>query len=158
MRMARYQSKLAAALGVVLAALTGVRGARAHGEVETDRREHTSDAAHAPDVTPREGASEEEHPETLEIAADLVVGFGKVPLAVQQAPQSFTPVPPYTPGSARSTSESVILEGGYHLVPAFAVGVAVPFSFASFSPTTEDSRGTSSFGNVEVSGEYEAEL
>jgi hypothetical protein len=144
------------ALSVVLAVLAGARGARAHGEVETERREHPGGVSAAPDVVPEAGApSEEPREEKVELAADLVVGFGKTPLAVQQAPQSFTTVPPYTAGSARSTSESVVLEGGYHILPQFAVGVVVPFSFATFSPPSEDSRGTSAFGNLEVSGAYE---
>ncbi len=147
--------KLGVALGVVAAPIAGDRAAQAHGEVDRETRDRPGGAEVAPDVAPEEGARSEEKEETGDVMADLVLGFGKTPLAVQQQPQSFTTVPPYTPGAARSTSESVIVEGGYHLSRPFAVGLVVPFSFASFSPPTEDSRGTAAFGNLEVSGEYE---
>ncbi len=150
------RSKLGVAFMTILAVLAGGRGARAHGEVETERRDRQSPAA-SPDVTPEGHPSGEDEAErTADFVADLVVGFGKTPLAVQQPPQSFTTVPPYTPGSARSTSESVVLEGAYHLSPRFALGAVVPFTFGSFSPATEDSRGTTAFGNVELTGEYES--
>lgn len=152
----KWTTRALPSLGVALAVVAGERGAQAHGEgVDADRHEQPAAVGVGPDVAPAEGTPGEEREKTVEVSADLVFGFGKTPLAVQQPPQSFTTVPPYAAGSARSTSESVVLEGGYHLSRQLAVGLVVPFGFATFSPPTEDSRGTSAFGNLEVSGEYE---
>ena len=102
---------------------------------------------------------EEESEERLELGLDLVLGWGKVPFAVENAPLSGAAGPTYSRADdVNSNVQSLLLGASYEVVEHLGVGVRVPFTFASFNPDGSGSRGAQSFGNVELEGEYGREL
>jgi hypothetical protein len=100
-----------------------------------------------------DGAEHEEHAGAF--VADFVLGFGKVPLAVQNAPSLGEPLPRTHAGAGHITTESFLVGGAYELLPHTAFGVRMPLTIASLHPDGDADRTTASLGNLELTGEYE---
>jgi hypothetical protein len=91
------------------------------------------------------------------LALDLVLGWGKVPFALQNQPVGGTPGVTYSRSdSTESNVQSFLLGGSLEIAEHLGIGARMPFTFASFSPDGSPSRGTSAPGNLELEGEYSA--
>jgi hypothetical protein len=147
-------------VSTVLAAMASGAAARAHGDVDVERTQGGASAhVGVGEGEHAEGEEEEEEGhEKLELGLDLVLGWGKGPFAVQQLPTSFQPLPMYIRDEAPGASQSFILDAAYKITQALEVGLRLPFTFGRYAPHDGGSRGTTSFGNVEVEAEYEKHL
>jgi hypothetical protein len=118
--------------------------------------------ARAEEPSEKSGASakeEEKEEEKVQIGLDLVLGWGKVPFAVENPPAGGAPGPTYTrQDDVHSNVQSLILDGSIEAFEHVGFGARVPFTFAGFSPDGSSGRGAQSFGNVELEGEYGREL
>jgi hypothetical protein len=100
---------------------------------------------------------EEEEPRAT-VGLDLVLGWGHVPFAVQNAPSNVSPDVTYTRADAVSSNvQSLLLYGSMEVVEHVGVGARFPLTFASFSPDGA-SQSVSSPGNLELEGEYAARV
>jgi hypothetical protein len=98
---------------------------------------------------------EEKHEEVAKVGLDLVLGWGKVPFAVQNPPTGAVPSPTYTYNDKiPSNVQSFILGGGVEVVEHVEVGARLPFTFAGFSPNGSGGRSAMSLGNLELEGGY----
>ncbi len=141
----------AAGLAAGLLALTG-RATPAHADEEAEAKAGgeagTGEAGEA-----KEG--EGKHEEVGKVGLDLVLGWGKVPFAVENAPTGGQPVPTYSyADKVPSNVQSFILGGGLEVVEHVEIGARLPFTFAGFSPNGTQGRNATSFGNLELEGEY----
>jgi hypothetical protein len=103
----------------------------------------------------KEGEAEER----VELGLDVVLGWGKVPFAVESPAVTGNPSPTYTRQDAvPSNVQSLLLGGSVEVVEHVGVGARVPFTFASFNPDGAASRGALGLGNIELEGEYGMEL
>jgi hypothetical protein len=83
-----------------------------------------------------------------------VLGWGKVPFAVQNLPTTGTPAITYSRSDATpSDVQSFVLGGQFEATEHFGAGVRMPFMLGTFSPVGSAARSTTSFGNVELEGE-----
>jgi hypothetical protein len=88
---------------------------------------------------------------------DLVLGWGKVPFAVQNLPTTGMQAITYSRSDATPSSvQSFVFGGRFEMAKRWSVGARLPFSFASFSPDSSAPRSTTAFGNLELAGEYRA--
>ena len=142
----------------VAAALLVVAGdARAHGDVDVDRPTVESHGqarveTGAPEHAEGDGA---EHADRFELAVDAVLGWGKVPFAVQNLPG--TGLQPLTYSRADQTPtdvQSFLLAGSAEVAEHLEVGLRLPFTFATFSPEGSAARSATSLGNLELEGAY----
>jgi hypothetical protein len=157
-------------VAVVAAAMASGTSARAHGEeVEkgggggsTEGSASASAGVGAGADEHREGEGEEEEEKKGEAFLDLVLGWGKVPFAVQNLPGS--PMNPnqtitYSAADAvPSNVQSIIAGGEYEVAEHIAVGLRIPLTFAGFSPDNQTGRATTSLGNIELEGAYEMHI
>jgi hypothetical protein len=113
--------------------------------------------AYAPPAErPAEAAHEEER---FMLGLDLVLGWGKVPFAVQNLPASGNPAITYTRSDqTQSNVQSFVLAASAEVREHLGVGVRLPFTFAGFTPDGSAARSTTNLGNVELEGEYSAPL
>jgi hypothetical protein len=145
----------AAAVAAGLLALTG-HATPAHADEEAEAKQGGAEAE-AKEGEAKEG--EGKHEEVGKVGLDLVLGWGKVPFAVLNAPTGAQPVPSYSYNEkVPSNVQSFILGGGVEVVENLEVGARLPFTFAGFSPDGSTGRSASSFGNLEVEGEYGARV
>ena len=155
---------------MVAAALASGRSARAHGEgADTGGggggggggAGASAEASVGADEH-REGEGEEEEEKKGEAFLDLVLGWGKVPFALQNLPGSTmnpTPYITYTGADAvPSNVQSIIAGGEYEVAEHIVVGVRLPLTFAGFSPDNQTGRATTSFGNIELEGAYKMHI
>jgi hypothetical protein len=164
-RVAR--AKLVVGLAVVAAALASGATARAHGE-EVDRGKEGGGAEGGASVGVGveghgEGEGEEEEEEKKgEAFLDLVLGWGKVPFALQNLPGSPMNPSPYLTYSAAdavpSNVQSFILGGEFEVAEHIVIGARMPFTFAGFSPDNQTGRATTGVGNLELEGAYEKKI
>jgi hypothetical protein len=145
-------------------------GASAHGggaDVDVDKSDASSRASSSPAATgqasagaetPVEPANEDDeakHEERVMAGLDLVLGWGKVPFAVQNLPSATNGAVTYTRNDAvHSNVQSFILAASAEVVEHVGVGLRLPFTFAGFSPDGSQGRQTTAFGNLELEGEY----
>ncbi|HEY8076311.1 MAG TPA: hypothetical protein VIF62_19430 [Labilithrix sp.] len=105
-----------------------------------------------------EANGKEEKPEADEHAgiayADFVLGFGKVPLAIQNPPTTTEPLPRSHAGAGQITTESIVFGAMYEFFPKVGIGARIPVSFAELNPNGEAGRSTSSVGNLEIVAEH----
>lgn len=167
----------AVALVALLGAERLARAEEAKAEVKTEGKAEGGEAAESEEAgeeageESHEGAGEEgerahhrkheKHEEVGVIGADLVLGWGKVPFAVQNPPGSGASpqVPTYSRADKTSSNvQSLILSASAEVVEHFEIGVRVPITFATFNPDGAPSRSTSGAGNVELEGEYGAPI
>lgn len=149
----------AAALAAGLLALTA-RATPAHADEQAEAKEG-AEAADAADAKDGGEASEGEkkHEDVGKVGLDLVLGWGKVPFAIESPPMGAQPVPTYSyADKVPSNVQSFVLGAGLEVVEHFEVGARLPFTFAGFSPDGTPGRSTTSFGNLELEGEYGARV
>jgi hypothetical protein len=161
-----------AAVAVVTAS---VGTARAHGADDVERPSPpTGHEGQAPPVpapsayaSPAPTASAEtaesteegEHEGRFKAGLDLVLGWGRVPFAVQNLPSGGNPNITYTRADqTQSNVQSFLLGASAEVGAHVGVGVRIPFTFAGFNPDGSAARATTDFGNVELEGEYAAHL
>jgi hypothetical protein len=139
--------------------LAGGRDARAHGDVDVDRPEPPS-GPNADDMSAgRPDAMRAKHEERTWLTLDMVLGWGKVPFAVQNLPDTGDTELTYSRSDRTETSvQSLVVAASTELTRGWGAGVRVPLTFASFYPAGSPSRATSSFGNVELEGTISAPL
>jgi hypothetical protein len=160
------------------AVVTAVAGAaRAHGADDVERpapptgREGQPPPPPAPPPpgyapsTPPPAAAEsaestkEAHEERFMLGLDLVLGWGKVPFAVQNLPSGGNPAITYSRADqTQSNVQSFIVGASAEVREHLGVGVRIPFTFAGFNPDGSAARSTTDFGNVELEGEYSAPI
>jgi len=100
----------------------------------------------------------EEH-EVGMLGLDLVLGWGKVPFALQNQPVAGVSAVTYSRSDAtESNVQSFLVAGSLEVAEHVGIGARLPVTFASFSPDGQESRGTASIGNLELEGEYSAPL
>lgn len=136
---------------------------------EGAKAEDGDEAAEGGEDAEREGRKHEKEKEREKgheeeigtIFADMVLGWGKVPFAVQNpagipnAPQEQT----YSRSDqVPSNVQSFIFGANVELFEHFEAGVRVPLTFASFNPDGSASRSTVDVGNAEFEGEYGAPI
>ncbi len=160
-----WSAGLACLLGVCVPAPARATDApadapKAAGEKAGEKGGDKSDVLGGAEGATPGGENEEEQPEeTVELGLDVVLGWGKVPFAVESPPIAGAPGPTYTrQDDVHSNVQSLILGASLEVVEHVGVGVRVPFTFAGFSPDGSASRGTESFGNIELEGEYGREV
>jgi hypothetical protein len=150
---------LAALLGLTAAMAAG-RDARAHGDVDVDRPEPSSAQSTAGvNAEPRPDAPQAKHEERAWATLDMVLGWGKVPFAVQNLPATGDPALTYSRSDRTDADvQSFVVAASIELTHRWGVGLRLPFTFADFSPDGSPARGTSSLGNIELDGEIAAPL
>jgi hypothetical protein len=148
-------------VGVGLA-ITAVGGsAWAHGEVDVDRsstarrserRADESSETRGPEESPSKDAEGEKR---FDVGLDLVLGWGKVPFAVQNLPSTGNRAITYTyRDAAPSDVQSFLLSASGLIAKRLAVGVRLPVTFAAFYPSGSASRSSTSLGNLDLDAEY----
>ena len=180
MMTSRFGGKYLLALAITAAAVASGNSARAHDEGEGEGEGHKKGADHDGGDEGHhdgeggggEGEGGEQgkgdgkhghgrhhpHAHAGVVGVDFVLGFGKVPLAIQNPPSNLGTLPTYAKGEARSMSESFILGAAFHLLPHTAFGVRLPFTFGQFYPVGNSSRGLGALGNIELEAEYERHI
>jgi hypothetical protein len=146
------------------AVLLAGENAGAHGgpgEPDVERPSAGTPAA-APSAAPsgesptpeEEGRRPESEPKAM-VGLDMVLGWGRVPFAVQNLPQPGQPAITYTRDDGVSSNvQSIVMAGSLDVIEHVGVGARLPLTFAGFSPNGTAGRSTTSFGNLELEGEY----
>ena len=120
----------------------------------------SAESAEGDELGEKGEAKEEKESEGAVVAgADLVLGWGNVPLAVLNPASAHVAQNPQTNTYGRSDAtssnvQSLVLGLGAQIAEHVGLGVRVPITFAGFSPNGSDSRSTAAAGNVEFEGEY----
>lgn len=129
-------------LGVLAAAISGSARARGGGGEAAERAE-------AAEGDEKEGS----------IGLDLVLGWGRVPFVVENLPAAGQQSVTFSSRDGVSSSvQTFVLGGGMEVVKSIEAGFRLPLTFAHFTPGGSASRSTTSFGNVELEGEYSMDL
>jgi hypothetical protein len=135
--------------------------ARAHGdapEPEVERRTSAPGTQAPAGAEPAAAEGERSHAEGEEramVGLDFVLGWGRVPFAVQNLPMPGAPGVTYTrDDGVNSNVQSILLQGSMEVVEHVGIGARIPLTFAGFSPNGSAGRSTASFGNLELEGEY----
>jgi len=114
--------------------------------------------AEVPVEPPQAGSTEAKHERAM-VGLDLVLGWGKVPFALQNLPGAGNQAVTYTRADAvPSDVQSFIMGASVEVAEHVGVGVRLPFTFAGFSPDGSEGRSTTAFGNTELEGEYGARI
>ena len=110
-----------------------------------------------------EPGNEAEEEASGAVAADMVLGFGKIatwlpgPASVSASGQGGPPG--IVNGSSRVTTQAFLLGAEFHVYKHVSVGVRLPLSVGEFDvPGGNDIRSTTALGNIELSASYEREL
>jgi hypothetical protein len=143
------------------ALLVGAGDARAHGDVDVDRPTIESHGEVRVEGRAGEHAEEAggEHEDRYELGLDMVLGWGKVPFAVQNLPTTNAQALTYTRADQTpSDVQSFLLQGSAEVAEHVEVGFRLPFTFASFSPEGSVPRSATSLGNLELEGAYSVPL
>jgi hypothetical protein len=163
LRRACGASRLAG--GAALAAgVATASAASAHGEEIDRERPSRSEAvaearATAEAERPAQQADSEGEAERYRVIADLTLGWGKVPFAVQNLPAGGNPAVTYSRSDqTQSNVQSLLVGGSVEVASHVAVGLRFPITFAGFTPDGSSARSTSDIGNVELEGEYELKM
>jgi hypothetical protein len=158
--MKRAATRWPAALAALTLAMAEGRDARAHGDVDVDRPEPPSGpSTDGVSADGRSDAARPKHEERTALTLDLVLGWGKVPFAVQNLPDTGDTELTYSRSDRTQTSvQSLVVVASTELTRGWGAGLRVPLTFASFYPAGSPSRATSSFGNVELEGTISAPL
>jgi hypothetical protein len=131
----------------------------AHGGVDEDRSPPESGAAPVAQAEASTESPENSEPRRTQLGLDLVLGWGRVPFAVQNLPTTGSQAITYTRSDATASDvQSFLLAGSYELRENLGLELALPFAFATFSPSGSAARSTTAVGNVEVAGEWRARL
>jgi hypothetical protein len=158
--MSPYLRFVSFSAAIALGQVAAIGTASANDEERPDPQAKRSDAPGGAEGETPGGEEEEEKHETVELGLDVVLGWGRVPFAVEvpNAPAS-APGPTYTRQDGVSSNvQSLLLGGSLEVLEHLGVGARVPFTFATFNPDGSASRGAQSLGNIELEGEYGREL
>lgn len=109
------------------------------------------------DVPGGEPAAAEEEDGPLELTADAVVGFGRVPALNPSIPVTLGTAFASSLDDTKVTSDSYILGVGYWLSHDLRVRVRLPIAHASYRPggLPKSDRGSTALGNVDLAVTYE---
>jgi hypothetical protein len=143
------------------ALLVGARDARAHGDVDVDRPTVETSGQVRVEAPSGQHAEAEggEHEDRFRLGLDMVLGWGKVPFALQSLPTTGNQALTYSRADqVPSDVQSFILGGSMELAEHFEVGFRLPFTFATFTPDAATSRSSTSLGNLELEAEYTVPL
>lgn len=156
--MQRAGTRWLAGLLALTAGTAAGRDARAHGDVDIDRPEAPSAPGPATaNATARDAQAT--RTERSALTLDMVLGWGKVPFAVQNLPGTGDPSLTYSRSDRTEADvQSFVLAGTTEWSERWGAGVRLPFTFASFSPAGSPSRSTSSLGNIELEADTTAPL
>jgi hypothetical protein len=158
-RLSSSAGFLAIAVGISLPGTARAAETAAENKPPEKPRDTSDVLQGAEGETPGGESEDEKKEETVALGADLVLGWGHVPFAVENPPAEGAAAPTYTrQDDVHSSVQSLILGASMEIVEHLGVGVRVPFTFASFFPDGSPGRGAQSFGNVELEGEYGREL
>jgi hypothetical protein len=176
----RFGSKYFIALAVTAAALASGSSARADDDEGDDQDQAHHGKKGGPEEA-AEGPPEAGHGEEGEghgagkgehgkphgkgheehvgmIGLDFVLGFGKVPVAVQNPPTNVGTLPTYSRGDSQVSSQSFVLGAAFHAFKHISLGIRIPFTFGELNVPNNSTRGTGALGNIELEGEYERHL
>jgi len=161
---ARWLGLAATVAGVVMGG-----DAAAHGGVDEDRSRTDE-----PSSAPAPGAAAEAHAETgsevhaeagseaeerFLVGLDLVLGWGRVPFAVQNLPATGVQAITYSRSDATpSDVQSFVLGGSLEATEHLGVAARVPFTLGTISPAGSAARSSTSLGDVELEGEWRTPL
>jgi hypothetical protein len=147
-------------VGAAAGAIALVFGARAAAHGEEVERETERAASGYGGHAGEEGGKKGEHEEERGmLGLDLVLGWGRVPFARQNPPSGGPVGVTYTREDAvNSNVQSLLLSASLDIVEHVGVGLRLPLTFAGFTPSGSAGRSTTSFGNLELEGEYSAQL
>jgi hypothetical protein len=117
-----------------------------------------SGRAEDPKMAVDEGAAQQRGA-NIELTADMVVGWGRVPMLNAALPTSLLPGLIASVDDTKTTSDSYILGFGWWLTNALRLGFRLPIAHADFSPgPAKLSRGATALGNLELGILYERQL
>jgi hypothetical protein len=149
-------------LGVCAAGVFLAVGGAARAE-ETAKVQVSVGTGEHPEPKHEEGAKGEEEEPSGSVAADMVLGFGKVatwlpgPTGVSASGQGGPPG--LVNGSSRITTEAFLLGAEFHLLKHTSIGFRFPISIGEFDvPGGNDFRSTTAIGNFELALGYEREI
>jgi len=152
-------------LAIVAARVTAGADAAAHGGMDEDRTRPDQPADAAPasavaDARPPTGSDDDgEGGQRVRAGLDLVLGWGKVPFAVQNLPTTGTQAITYSRSDATpSDVQSFVLGASLEATEHLGAGVRIPFMLGTFSPVGSAARATTSLGDVELEGEWSTRL
>ena len=132
---------LAALLGLA-AAMAAVRDAQAHGDVDVDRPESPgAQTTVAASAQPRADAPETEHEERAWVTLDMVLGWGKVPFAVQNLPDTGDPALTYSRSDRTQTDVQSFVRRRRSSSPIAGASACVCLSPSPTSRRTDRPRG-----------------
>jgi hypothetical protein len=103
-------------------------------------------------------AEQGEAEERARVGVDLVLGWGRVPFALQNLPTTGTQSITYSRAVVPSDVQSLIVGGSVVVAPRLDVGARLPLTFGTVSPGGSAARSATSLGNIELGGEYVAPL
>jgi hypothetical protein len=111
-----------------------------------------------PKMAVDEGAAQQRGA-NIELTADMVVGWGRVPMLNAALPTSLNPGLIASVDDTKTTSDSYILGFGWWFTNAMRLGFRLPIAHADYSPgPSKLSRGATALGNLELSVLYEKQV
>jgi hypothetical protein len=98
----------------------------------------------------------EEPPTRFGVGLEMVLGWGKVPFAVQNLPVTGNQAITYSRADGTSSNvQSFVASADVQVTRHSELGLRVPFAFAGFTPDGAAARSTVGLGNVELEGDYQ---
>lgn len=144
----KLRARIVLAQALVLSSLGVTAHAYAHGGAEEPSKEKTEGAKPG---THDEKKEEKEKEPFVDVTADIVVGFGKVPALNLGFPSSLGIRQQAEIGRSKVTVDSYQFGAGFRLGEHLRVFGRIPFANASVRPDSpRDSRSALAFGNLEV--------
>ncbi len=142
------RARLLAVSTLALASFAIAAPAHAHGGAEEPSKEKAEPGK--PGVGDKKEEGKEKAP-FVDVSADVVVGFGKVPALNQALPSSLGIRPASQIDRSKVTVDSYQFGAGFRLGERLRVFGRIPFANASIRPdTVKDSRSALAFGNFEI--------
>lgn len=102
-----------------------------------------------------ESATEVEAETRVHVWADMVFGFGKTAVVNQDIPTFGSGRGAYHEAGARFSSQNADVGITYAVIPGLVVGVEVPITHVTFTPSDVSARSVDVLGNVELNAELE---
>ena len=144
-------------LGISYAPRAHAEGAGASASASTSG-EFSADGTH-PGEESGEGEEGEEKEPKLAVWIDAVFGFGDVPALNTTPPTTLGTLPTHNLENTHVASDSYILGASYKLGESLELGARIPIVHANLGPEgLQQSRGTTTIGNLEIFAAYEKEL
>ncbi len=151
----QFVRRATAAAAILVAAPAWGHGGAGDPDVERPATGENVEAPSIGEATAAEGSPSPPREENAMIALDVVLGWGRVPFAVQGLPGAGQPFVTYTrDDNVNVNVQSLFLAASMEVFEHLGIGARLPLTFAGFSPNGSAGRLTTSFGNLEVEGEY----